>query len=437
MRTARAERGVTPDDRERLIHEITTRAIASVRADPEDPYSAGVPQLFPSPDALDAELRSGRQLTAYLGIDPTAPDLHLGHVSQLQKLRRLQQLGHRVFLLIGDFTGMIGDPTDRSAARVKLTRQQVLDNAVGYKQQAGKILRFEGSNAARLVYNSQWLGKLGSAGLLELASEVTVAQMLERDMFRRRIEAGKPLGVHELLYPVLQGYDSVAIVPGGIDIEIGGSDQIFNMLVGSEMVRKHHGKTKYVIGGALLVDPSGRKIGKTEGNMVTINDPPASMFHKIMLWGDNITPHALELCTSMPMSEINQIRQDLASGALSGPEGKKILARRVVTELHGAEAVPEAERQYRQIAEGTPGDSSVFAVAEVRNGDNIVDVLVGAGLVPSRKEALRLLRQRGIYVNEAQVGPDWTVPPDGDLILRRGKRIPENYRTLKRLETAA
>jgi tyrosyl-tRNA synthetase len=433
VRAARVERGVTLDDRERLIHELTTRAIASVNGAPGDPTSLDSLQIFPSPDALDADLRSGRQLSAYLGIDPTAPDLHVGHVSQLRKLRRLQRLGHQVFLLIGDFTGMIGDPTDKSAARVKLTRDEVMTNAAGYKQQASKILRFEGPNAARLVHNSKWLGKLGAAGLLELASEVTVAQMLERDMFRRRLAEGKPLGVHELLYPALQGYDSVAIVPGGIDIEIGGSDQIFNMLVGSDMVRRHHGKTKHVIGGALLVDPSGRKIGKTEGNMVTMNDPPAAMFHKIMLWGDNITPHALELCTDMPMEDIAQIQRDLDSGALSGPEGKKILARTIVAELHGADAVSAAERQYDQLAQGavTP-DSSLFATAGVRVGEGIVDVLLSSGLAPSRKEAMRLLRQHGIRVNGVQIDEHWTVPPEGELVLRRGKSLVENHRTLVR-----
>jgi tyrosyl-tRNA synthetase len=433
VRAARVERGVTPDDRERLIQELTTRAIASVREVPNDPTSPEIPQIFPSPDALDADLRSGRQLTAYLGIDPTAPDLHVGHVSQLRKLRRLQRLGHQVFLLVGDFTGMIGDPTDRSAARVKLTRDQVLANAAGYRQQASKVLRFEGPNAARLVYNSKWLGKLGAAGLLELASEITVAQMLERKKFKERLAEGKPLGVHEFIYPALQGYDSVAIVPGGIDIEIGGSDQIFNMLVGSDMVRRHHGKTKHVIGGALLVDPDGRKIGKTEGNMVTMTDPPATMFHKIMLWGDNITPHALELCTDMPMGVIEGIRQDLASGALSGPEGKKILARTIVAELHGADAVAGAEHQYNQLAQGgaTP-DAALFAKAEVHVGDSIVDVLVNSGLTPSRREAARLLRQGGIYVNGAQIDENWTVPPEGELVLRRGKKLAENHRTLER-----
>jgi tyrosyl-tRNA synthetase len=257
--------------------------------------------------------------------------------------------------------------------------------------------------------------------------------MLERDMFRRRLAEGKPLGVHELLYPALQGYDSVAIVPGGIDIEIGGSDQIFNMLVGSDMVRRHHGKTKHVIGGALLVDPSGRKIGKTEGNMVTMNDPPAAMFHKIMLWGDNITPHALELCTDMPMEDIAQIQRDLDSGALSGPEGKKILARTIVAELHGADAVSAAERQYDQLAQGavTP-DSSLFATAGVRVGEGIVDVLLSSGLAPSRKEAMRLLRQHGIRVNGVQIDEHWTVPPEGELVLRRGKSLVENHRTLVR-----
>ncbi len=205
-----------------LIAELTTRAIS---------------EIYPSPQELIAELSSGRRLKAYMGIDPTAPDMHVGHESQLLKLKRLQDLGHEVILLIGDFTAMIGDPTDKSAARTKLTHEEVLSNATWYMAQASKILDFDDAdNPVRLAYNSEWLGKMDFKDVLELASEFTVQQMLERQMFRKRIDENKPVGLHEFIYPMMQGWDSVCL---DVDIEVGGSDQIFNMLVGSTLVRRH------------------------------------------------------------------------------------------------------------------------------------------------------------------------------------------------------
>ena len=284
----------------------------------------GVEQVFPTADALRARLLSGDQLTAYIGIDPTAPELHIGHMSQLFKLRRLQDLGHHVVLLIGDFTGQIGDPTDKSAARVRLTHEQVLENAASYKEQASKILRFDDpDNPVELRFNSEWLGKMSFADVVELASEVTVQQLLQREMFQKRMAEGKPLHVHELLYPLMQGYDSVAL---GVDIEIGGSDQIFNMLVGRDLVGAHLGKEKFVVAGNLLVDPSGKKIGKTEGNMITMIDPPVAVFEKVMRWGDEIVPHALELCTTVPMEKVREIERQMHDGTLDGLSAKKFFS---------------------------------------------------------------------------------------------------------------
>lgn len=201
--------GLSGAEQEALIEELVTR---------------GIEQIYPSSEELASELRAGLRMTAYMGVDPTAPDLHVGHESQLLKLQRLQRLGHNVILLIGDFTGMIGDPSDKSAARVKLTRDEVLENAEGYKQQAGKILDFEHpNNPVQVRYNSEWLGKMSFVDVLELASEVTVQQMLARETFRKRIASEKPVGLHEFMYPVMQGWDSVNM---GVDIEVGGADQI-------------------------------------------------------------------------------------------------------------------------------------------------------------------------------------------------------------------
>lgn len=398
------------------IQELTTRAIE---------------QIYPSPAALTEELSSGRRLRAYMGIDPTAPDMHVGHESQLLKLKRLQQLGHEVILLIGDFTGMIGDPTDKSAARVKLTREEVLENAEGYKQQASKIISFDDpENPATLVYNSDWLGQLNFQDVLELASEFTVQQMLERRSFTKRIEDGQPVGLHEFLYPLMQGYDSVAL---DVDIEVGGSDQIFNMLKGTELLKRHTGKQKYVIAGQLLVDPSGRKIGKTEGNMITLNDAPADMYHKIMLWGDEITPHALELCTEMPMKDIRDIEAQIKSGEMSGLAGKALLARTVITDLHGASAVSGAEQQYRDLtSSGEVRDTDALSVSVVELGQHIVKILTASGLATSKSQARRLLEGNAVKINGEVVDASWTAQPSVDpVVLRVGKRKIENHRLLQ------
>lgn len=415
---AGAEHTVTPD--EASIQEFTTRAIA---------------EIFPSPDALAEELRSGRQLTAYMGIDPTGPDMHVGHASQLLKLARLQEMGHHVILLIGDFTAMIGDPTDRSATRVRLSRDQVLENAHGYQQQASKVLDFEHpTNPAELRFNSEWLNPLGAEGMLDLAGRATVQQMLERRSFRDRIDQQKPLSVVEFLYPLLQGYDSVAM---GVDIEIGGSDQIFNMMFGGELVRRELGKQKYVVAGQLLADPGGKKIGKTEGNMITLNDPPLVMQERVMRWGDRIVPHALELCTTMPMAEVRGVAARMDSGELSGLAAKRLLAREIVTSFHDEAAAETAEAQQRRLASGDiAGDPDLLALltgARIVPGQAVTDILTGSGLAASRSEAARLLRQGGVNVNGQQVTGEWTAPDDSDgpLILRVGKRSLANHRRLE------
>ncbi|HMS22785.1 MAG TPA: tyrosine--tRNA ligase [Candidatus Levybacteria bacterium] len=400
-------------ERDRKIDEFLTR---------------GVDQIFPNTKALKTALQSGKRLNAYMGIDPTAPELHVGHVSQLQKLKRLQDLGHNVTLLIGDFTAMIGDPTDKSAARKKLTREEVLKNAQTYKEQAAKILDFDKpGNPINLRYNSEWLGKMNFADVLELASQMTVQRMSERNMFEKRLKEGKPIGVHEFLYPLMQGWDSVAM---DVDIEIGGSDQIFNMMVGRDLVKRHLRKEKFVVGGSLLVDPGGKKIGKTEGNMVTVQDNPAQMFEKIMRWGDQITPHALELCTNMPMEDIHKIEHALENGSLDPIEAKKILARTLVSELHSSEIVTTAEQEYgRASKEQTPEGIVNFPVSP---GLSILDILVQSGLAKTRNSARRLIQQGGVRIN-GQTVSDSNLSLDGqsgEHTLQVGKKTTDSFRKL-------
>jgi tyrosyl-tRNA synthetase len=392
----------------------------------------GVEEVYPSGDELAEALRSGRRLRAYMGIDPTAPDMHVGHESQLLKLRRLQDLGHHVILLIGDFTAMIGDPTDKSSARVKLTREEVLANAEGYLQQASKILDFDpdSPNPAELAYNSTWLGAMGFGDVLELASEVTVQQMLERLTFRKRIDDGKPVGLHEFLYPIMQGWDSVCL---DVDIELGGSDQIFNMLVGSTFVRRHNNKQKFVIAGKLLVDPSGKKIGKTEGNMITLNDTPLDTFHKIMMWGDEITPHALELCSQMPMDQVRDIERRLKSGELSGIEGKMILAETIVTDLHGPEAAAEAKESYASLTQADREiNREILTEFVVKPGQSMIDILCESGLTSSRRAARQLILDGAVRIDDKPVSMDWSAGQlTQESVLRVGKKKLENHRMLK------
>lgn len=407
--------GLTEGQQLGLVQEMTTRAVS---------------QIYPSADALTQELTSGRRLTTYMGIDPTAPDIHVGHASQLMKLGRMQQLGHEVVLLIGDFTAMIGDPTDKSAARVQMTRDQVLENAAGYREQAGKILDIDNAaNPVRVAYNSEWLGKMSFADVVELASEVTVQQMLARKSFKERVATGRPVGVHEFLYPLMQGYDSVAL---DVDVEVGGSDQIFNMLVGSEFVRRHQGKQKYVVAGDLLVDPTGRKIGKTEGNMITLNDTPTDMFQKAMLWGDEITPHALELCSNLPMAQIEELMQQVRSGEISGLDAKKFMAHTLVSDLHSPEAADQAQAQYEAIASRTAElDPALLGEMPVQDGQGIVDIIVGCGLAQSKSAARRLLQAGAVRINGDKVDETWLASEGaGGSVLQVGKRQAANHRVL-------
>ena len=224
-----------------------------------------IDSIYPSRDALEAKLKSDKQLKIYLGIDPTSPEIHIGNAIALWKLKEFQSAGHTVILLVGDFTGMVGDPSDKTATRKKLTREEVLTNAKTYKDQASKILNFSGKNPARLEFNSAWLSKLTFEDIIELSANFTVQQMIERDMFQKRLEEKKPIGIHEFLYPLMQGYDSVAM---DIDIELGGTDQAFNMLIGRTLMKIIKSKEKFVLTLPLLEGTDGRKMSKSYDNTI-------------------------------------------------------------------------------------------------------------------------------------------------------------------------
>jgi len=370
MLFSRKSSAVITDDG--TIHELLTR---------------GVERIFPSGEFLQKALRKGERLTLYLGIDPTGPTLHMGHLIPLLKLRQFQQLGHRIILLIGDFTAQIGDPTDKTVARKRLSHEEVLRNAALYKSQAERIISFGGANPAELRYNAAWLRTLSFADVVELMSHLTHADMVKRDMFQKRIAEGKELYMHEFLYPLMQGYDSVAM---DVDGEVGGNDQTFNMLVGRDLMKKLKNKEKFVVAMKLLADPSGKKMGKTEGNMVSFLDAPSECFGKVMSWPDSMILTGFELCTLVPPSELESVQKQLADG-VNPKELKQRLAEAVVSLLYGEAEAKKARASFD--AAFTEGKPEEFIVV---SGADIAGALIEKGVIASKAELRRLISEGAV-----------------------------------------
>jgi tyrosyl-tRNA synthetase len=379
----------------------------------EELLTRGVENIYPSREFLEDKLKSGEKLTLYLGIDPTGPTLHLGNAVQLLKLAQFQALGHKIILLTGDFTAMIGDPTDKTATRKKLSRDEVMENCKLYKDQAARLIDIK---KTELKYNSKWLGKLTFTEVIDLASEFTVQRMLERDMFENRMKEGKPIYVHEFMYPLMQGYDSLAM---DVDGEVGGNDQTFNMLAGRTLMKSMKGKEKFVLTNKLLVDPTGKKMGKTEGNMVTLQDPPEEMFGKVMSWPDEMMPLAFELITKVPMGEIKELEAKIAAG--ENPRDIKLkLAFEVVKLFIGEEEANAAQDHFVRVISNKEQPEEIEEKAVTNN--NIVEALVETGLASSKSEARRLIEQKGVKVNDQVVESlDFEVK-SGDVI-QKGKRF--------------
>ncbi|MFZ6015748.1 MAG: tyrosine--tRNA ligase [Patescibacteria group bacterium] len=384
-----------------------------------------VENAYPNKEEFAKALASGKQLTAYLGIDPTGPSLHLGHAIEMRKLRELQDMGHRVILLIGDFTAMIGDPTDKSAARVKLTREQVLENCKNYREQAGMILDMDGKqtgNPVEMKFNSEWLGAMSFADVLELASQFTVQQMLERDMFARRMKENppKPIYIHEFMYPLMQGYDSVAM---DVDIEIGGNDQTFNMLAGRDLMKALKNKEKFVLTCKLLTDPGGKKMGKSEGNMITLGDKPEDMFGKVMSWTDGMIAEGFELCTSVPGEEIDAIVEKMEDG--ENPVAfKRQLASRIVTEWFNAESAKAAEEHFDKLFKQHAAPENMPEVRVKGDRHALVDLLIQSKLVTSKSDARRQITQGAVKVDGQPVtdeGAELEITGES-VVLQKGKR---------------
>ncbi len=363
----------------------------------------GVEAVLPTKEALRETLVK-RKITLYQGFDPTAPSLQLGQLVGLRKLSQFQELGHRVIFLIGDFTARLGDPTDKKAARKKLTKNEVLKNLRDYKKQVEKIIKFDGSNPAQIMFNSTWLSKLNFEEIIELASNFTVGQMLERDMFANRIKEEKPIYLHEFLYPLMQGYDCVAM---DVDLEIGGNDQLFNMLAGRILMRNLKNKEKFVLTMKLLTDDAGKKMGKTEGNAIFLNDSPADIFGKVMAFNDAVLTSAIELLTDLPLDTVEKV----------GPlESKKVLGYEVVKQIHGERKAQEAKEYFEKTFQGRSPDYS----QEIKSS-GILSATISE-LVGSNSEAKRLIAQGAVDVNGRRVSDPAMVLKGGEKI-KIGKKI--------------
>ncbi len=367
----------------------------------------GVERVFPNEEFLEKALVGGKRLKFFLGIDPTGPTLHIGHMIPLLKLRQFQELGHEVVLLIGDFTATIGDP-DKMTARVPLTHEQVLKNARWYKDQVSKVLNFSGSNPAKLLYNASWLGKLSLTDVIKILSHVTHSQIVKRDMFQKRIEEGKDLYMNELMYPILQGYDSVAME---VDGEVGGNDQTFNMLVGRDLVKSLQKREKFVVAMKLLADPSGKKMGKTEGNMVALSDTPTDVFGKVMSWPDGQILLGFELCTRVAQSEIETVKSALERG--ENPKNLKLqLAEEITALIHGKEKAVQARKDFdATFSEGKPQEFVSISLS----GRETAEVLIEKGIISSKTDLRRLIGE-GAVTNldtDTKVGEDFlkSAPP--------------------------
>ena len=360
----------------------------------EELLKRGISAIYPSVEFLESKLKSGKKLTLYLGIDPTGPTLHLGHFIPIKKMAEFQKAGHQIIILIGDFTAMIGDPTDKKSTRQPLNRKQILNNLKDYKKQISTTLSFKGKNKAKIKFNSKWLGKMKFEDVLSLASNMTVQQMLERDMFKKRMEDGRPVSIHEFLYPLMQAYDSVVM---DVDGEIGGNDQTFNMLCGRDLMKTLKNKEKFVITTKLLEDNQGQKMGKTEGNMVALSDSPDEMFGKIMSWSDGLIISSFELCTNVPMSEINQFTKLLEQGEINPRDLKMRLAKEIITIIHNENKAKVAEQNFIKTFQKKEVPDQIKKVKAGVDG-LLIDVLLSNKVVQSKTEFRRLINEGAISI---------------------------------------
>ncbi|MFA5623045.1 MAG: tyrosine--tRNA ligase [Candidatus Dojkabacteria bacterium] len=383
----------------------------------------GVEQVLPSKDALRSLLTSGKRINVYQGFDPTAPTLHIGHTVGMRKLEDFRKLGHQVYFVIGDFTARVGDPSDKTSARVTLSKEQVEENMKTYVDQASHIVDiFNKENPVKVVYNSEWLEPLTFTDIIGLASEFTVQQMLKRNMFQKRLEEDKPIYLNEFLYPLMQGYDCVMM---DIDVEIGGNDQLFNMLAGRDLIKSRLNKEKIVLAGKLLATSDGVKMGKSEGNMIKLSDNSNDIYGKVMAFNDEQIVIGFEILTTFELDDVKAIEKRLEEGE-NPIVLKKELAYQITKEIKGEEEAKEAEKYFENVFQKIDVDTHIEVVEIDSTEISIVDLLTQLNISESKSQARRLVEQGAVKLNEEKI-TDWslniTLDPNKTYVLKCGKHI--------------
>ncbi|AIW19847.1 MULTISPECIES: tyrosine--tRNA ligase [Vibrio] len=374
----------------------------------------GVEELIPEEELIE-KLKENRPLRIKLGADPTAPDIHLGHTVIFNKLRLFQELGHEVTFLIGDFTAMVGDPTGKNSTRPPLSREDVLRNAETYKEQVFKILD---PAKTKIQFNSEWLSELGAEGMIRLAANQTVARMLERDDFKKRYAGGQPIAIHEFMYPLLQGWDSVAMET---DVELGGTDQKFNLLMGRELQKANGQKPQAVLMMPLLVGLDGeKKMSKSANNYIGISEAPSEMFGKIMSISDDLMWSYYELLSFRPLEEIEQFKASIAEGK-NPRDIKVLLAKEIIARFHSEADADAAEQEFvnRFAKNQIPDEMPEF---EFDAGLPVSNLLKEAGLCASTSEAMRMVKQGAAKIDSEKVADSKFAPQAGKYVFQVGKR---------------
>ncbi len=369
--------------------------------------SRQVEKILPDREKLESVMKR-RRIRLYLGVDPTGKHLHLGHTIGLRKLQQFADLGHEAILVVGTGTVLAGDPSQRATARPLITSREIKENIKTWKKQASKILDF---SKIKMRFNGDWLVKLTLPELIAIASNMSAAHLFQRDMFQARLKRGDTVWTHEILYPLLQGYDSVALK---VDLEIGGSDQLFNMLVGRELQKKMRNKEKYVLCTPMLLGLDGKPMSKTSGNTVNLSDTPQDMYGKLMSMKDDLIAHYFELCTQVQLSEVAN---------LAPRDAKAKLAKEIVGLYHGQAKAQKAEQEFARVFKEGKSPSEIPMWKPSKPSFTLLELIVGAGFVNSKAEARRLIEQGGIKINQkTEKNPALLVKPLEGMIIRAGKR---------------
>lgn len=397
-----------------------------IRKDPEiieRILEKGVEQILPSKEALKSLLESGKRIKIYQGFDPTADTLHIGHTVGMRKLEDFRKLGHHVIFLVGDFTARIGDPSDKTSARQMLTKEQVEENMKLYKEQASRIIDIDNKeNPVEVLYNSEWLEKLNFGDIIQLASKFTVQQMIKRDMFRKRLEINKPIYISEFMYPIMQGYDCVMM---NVDVEVGGNDQLFNMLAGRDLIMSELNKEKIVLAGKLLATSDGTKMGKSEGNMIKMNDTPEEIFGKVMAFTDSMIISGFEILTNSTMQEVANYKQRLESG--ENPMAlKKELAHMITSEITSEEEADKAQEYFESVFQNKDQDVEIPEKSIDKEEIPLNELLVNIEFASSKSEAKRLVDQGAVKINDqkaTQFNQILNIKNSQPLMIRAGRKL--------------